>query len=93
MSDKVAKIRALAERGATEGERAAAREALRRLEERGITEETIAAPGVTGLAHMTTDEAINAILNEEDWWRYFAEFPVKSTKRSHNGRVTFDFRG
>jgi hypothetical protein len=38
--EKIAKIKVLAERGATEGERAAAREALRRIEE--------AAPGVTG---------------------------------------------
>lgn len=68
--DRINKIRNLAERGATEGERAAAREALRRIEaaEPGATTKGQRAR-VSSKPDMTAADFITSFLNDQDFLR------------------------
>lgn len=92
VDDKIQKLRTLAERGATEGERAAARAALERVEARMRAEAPPAKPqgfhdlmagvGVVSL----TDEEIDRIVNEA----FSAAGMQQSRAKHHHGRVWFD---
>jgi stalled ribosome rescue protein Dom34 len=85
-SEKIRKIRTLAERGATEGERAAAREALRRIE--------VAQPQRHSAVEVNTetiDQVIEQMSRENKVWRdLFQSSFAQSKAPHHHGRVWFD---
>lgn len=95
-TDTIQKLRTLAERGATEGERAAAQAALERIEARLQAEAAFKAPAVTPTGFhdllagvqtaVLTDEEINRIVDSA-----FADFGMhQSSATHHHGRVWFD---
>lgn len=97
-AQKIAKIRVLAERGATEGERAAARSALERLGEPAVVADPLPPSGVTGMGHVPSDLAsfIFQFLQDEGLTKGFTiddligQHVKVSTKPSHRGRVSFE---